>query len=86
MVALKFTYSYWFVIIFFTLRKIPNISYYFFFVCFILFFQYKKISYIFSYVVSFFFFLPSFTAILDLLKKLIKDIAVFLKKKNLKKH
>ena len=48
-VALKITLPYRFVLIFFLLEKIPNIS--FVFNCFIFFFQFKKISYIFNYFV-----------------------------------
>ena len=50
--AIKITYSYWVVIIFFFLFKnVLNISIDFLFDCFIFFFWSKKISYVFNYVV-----------------------------------
>ena len=49
-------FFYWFVIIFFKLRKVPNISYYAIFDCLIFFFQSKKISYISKCIVIYFFF------------------------------
>ena len=52
----KIAYSYWFMIIFFMLKKVPNISDYSIFSCFILFFQSEKISYIFNCSVMYFFF------------------------------
>ena len=52
----KITYSYRFIIIFFMLKKVPNISNYSTFNSFIFFFQSKKISYIINCSIIYFLF------------------------------